>query len=121
MRFLKNLFGSPPALTVGNSRPPDQAVLVHLDQLDLPAEIVTNYDLATIEDQLVAIIEEQHLGEFDGNEVGAAGAVLYMYGPDAQRLFAAVEPILRAYPLCRGGRVVIRSGGPGAPEREVQL
>lgn len=44
-----------------------------------------------------------------------------MYGPDSEKLFKAVEPVLRAYPLCKGARVVIRRGGPGAPERQVEL
>ena len=43
------------------------------------------------------------------------------YGPDAERLFAAIESSLRAYPLCQHARVEIRRGPPGAPAREVRL
>jgi hypothetical protein len=46
---------------------------------------------------------------------------LFLYGPDADKLFAGVEPVLRNYPLCQGAKVVLRYGGPGAPERVVEL
>ena len=51
-------------------------------------------------------------------EIGPAETTLFMYGPDAERLFAGVEQTLRNYPLCQGARVVIRRGGPGSEERE---
>ena len=107
------------------ARPPagpmDQTVLVHLDGQTLPAEVYRDHDLLTLEGQLSDAIEAQGLGEFDGNEIGDPGATLFMYGPDAERLFAGIEAILRAYPLCKNARVVIRRGGPGAEEREVLL
>ncbi|HVV84934.1 MAG TPA: hypothetical protein VHE35_17845, partial [Kofleriaceae bacterium] len=79
------------------------------------------YDLATIEERLECVLDRHGVGELDGNDVGPDGATIYMYGPDAERLFAVVHRTLRAYPLCRGARVVIRRGGPGAEEREVVL
>jgi hypothetical protein len=98
-----------------------QAVLVHLCGTGLPDDVYESCDLATIEDQLTEVISQQELGEFDGNEVGPTESTLFMYGPDAERLFAAIEPVLRAYPLCQRARVEIRLGGPGAPTREVRL
>jgi len=119
MRFLSRLFRRP-AVTADAAKA-SQAVLVHLDGASLPSEVYAEYDLSTLEDQLIDAISEQSLGEFDGNEIGGGGAVLYMYGPDAERLFRGIESVLRAYPLCRNARVVIRAGEPGAPEREVHL
>ena len=48
---------------------------------------------------------------------------LYMYGPDADRLFAAVRPVLEGADFMRGARVTLRYGPPedGVPEREVVL
>ena len=100
---------------------PEEAVLVHLDMAGLPMEVYEAHDLATLEDRLIEAIEGEGLGEFDGNEVGQGQATLFMYGPDAERLFAGVETILREYPLCRGARVEIRRGSPGAPAREVRI
>ena len=78
-------------------------------------------NLLTIEDQLTAVIARERLGEFDGNEVEGARTTLYMYGPDAERLFSGVESTLRAYALCQGAKVIVRRGPPGSPQREVKL
>jgi hypothetical protein len=75
----------------------------------------------TLAEQLGDILEQQRLGEYDGDERGPTETVLFMYGPDAERLFNGIEPVLRAYPLCQNARVVIRRGGPGAGERELRL
>ena len=93
----------------------DHAVLVHITSL--PADS----GLDEIEDPLIEAIESARVGEFDGNEIGADGAVLYMYGPDADALFAAVEPSLRAAPLGPGSYALKRYGDPGASESRVDL
>jgi len=100
---------------------PEQAVIVRLRGSSLPDEVYEKYDISTLEDQLREAIEKKKLGEFDGNEFGPQETVLYMYGPDAEQLFAGVESVLRAYPLCKEGVAVIRRGPPGAPQREVNL
>ena len=121
MGILKNLFGRAPSATTPVVKPPVQAVLVYLKGTGLPPHVYEQFDLATLEDQLTAAIIAGVLGEFDGNEVGPGETKLYMYGPDAERLFSGIEATLRAYPLCSGARVVIRKGGPGAGQREVLL
>jgi hypothetical protein len=103
------------------SSPDQQAVLVYLDGLTLSKETYEKYDLATLEDHLIEAIESQSLGEFDGNEFGPEGTVLYMYAPSAENLFVGIEPILRAYPLCQNARVIIRQGGPDSQQREILL
>jgi tetratricopeptide (TPR) repeat protein len=97
------------------------AVLIQLDGSTLPDAVYRDYDLATLEDQLAEAIEPQGLGEFDGNEFGPENVTLFLYGADAEALFAAIEPVLKAYPLCQNARVIIRQGPPGSPEREVSL
>jgi len=94
---------------------------VYLDGASLPTEVYARYDLATLEDRLHAAIEGGGVGEYDGNDVGPAETTLYMYGPDAEKLFCAIEPVLRAYPLCTKARVAIRMGDAGAPQRETKL
>jgi|SRR5450759_2032840 hypothetical protein len=103
------------------SKPEEQAVLVYLDGASLPDSVYERFDLATLEDQLTAVISDKHLGEYDGNEFGPAGVTLFMYGPDARALFSGIEKILRAYPLCQNSRVVVRLGGPNAPTSEITL
>jgi hypothetical protein len=103
------------------SKPEEQAVLVYLDGSSLPDLVYEQFDLATLEDQLTAAITDKHLGEYDGNEFGPSGTTLFMYGPDAKALFSGIQNVLRAYPLCQKSRVVLRSGGPGAPTTEITL
>jgi|SRR6185503_867666 len=120
MSIFKRIFGKK-SLDQTQSEQPQQAVLVHLDGTGLPDHIYDEYDLATIEDRLIDTLEREGLGEFDGNEVGPGHTTLFMYGPDAERLFDGIEQTLRGYPLCQGARVEIRRGGPGAPQRELRL
>ncbi len=118
MGFLDRLFGRRHG---ADQRGPDQAVLVYLDGTGLPDEVYERCDVATIEDMLAEALAREGTGEFDGNEFGPGEVTLFMYGEDAERLFATVGPVLRSYPLCQGARVVIRHGGPGAAQREIIL
>lgn len=119
MNFLRRLFGSSSKATHGPAE--QHAVLVYLDGTGLPDEVYTECDLATLEDRLHAAIARVGAGEYDGNEFGETETTLFMYGPDAEKLFSAIEPVLRAYPLCRNARIIIRKGGPGGPQRELKL
>jgi hypothetical protein len=118
MSIFKRLFGNEQSQ---DCQAPPQAVLVHLDGVGLPDHIYQVCDLATIDEMLTEVLERDGLGEFDGNETGPTETTLFMYGPDAEKLFAGIEGTLRAYPLCGGARVVIRRGGPGAAQREIRL
>ena len=52
-------------------------------------------------------------GEHDGNEFGGGEAVLYAYGPDADRLFEALRPCLEGFGV-RPGAYAIKRYGPAA-------
>ncbi|UWZ82307.1 hypothetical protein [Occallatibacter riparius] len=105
-----------------NAQPKSQeCVLIRLDGVNLPDEVYAKYDVATLEDQLIEEIETNRAGELDGHETGDSVTTIYLYGPDANRLYDVVEPVLKDYPLCKNARVVIRKGGPGSPQSEVQL
>jgi hypothetical protein len=49
-------------------------------------------------------IEEAAAGEFDGDEFGDGKCVLFMYGPDADRLFGVIETVAEDC-FCGGRRV----------------
>jgi hypothetical protein len=72
-----------------------------------------------LQHRLAEAVEAADAGEFDGNEVGGGEAVLYAYGPDATRLFAAMEPQLRAFPA-RPAYAVLRFGEADDPTAEEQ-
>lgn len=100
---------------------PVHAVEVHLRGNSLPPQIYETYDVSTLQEQLRRVLEEKKLGSFDGNEFGEDGTVLFLSGPDAEALFREIESTLRAYPLCKEGVALIRSGPLGSPERTVTL
>jgi hypothetical protein len=70
--------------------------------------------LHDLEEQLESAIVSAGVGEFDGNEIaaGLSDGSLYMYGPDADALFAVVRPLLVAAHCLRNARVTLRYGPP---------
>ncbi|NYZ61749.1 hypothetical protein [Luteimonas deserti] len=91
------------------SNTPEHAVIVHFNygSTDLQR-------LFALEDELEQAISIADAGEFDGNEVATDGSdgYLYMYGPDADKLFAAVEPVLQSSSFMAGATVTKRYGPP---------
>jgi hypothetical protein len=98
----------------------EKAVIVHSA---LPSVDNTELfrQLEALEDQLHAAITSAGVGEFDGNEIGQGELTLYMYGPDAEKLFTAVAPVLRRAKLTQAGVASVRLGPPGSAAREVKL
>ncbi len=98
----------------------EHAVIVHFAYGSTDLEPIFR-----LEDQLEAAIAAAGVGEFDGNEVAADGSdgYLYMYGPDADKLFDAVRPVLESAPFMRGAQVQKRYGPPedGTPEVSVTI
>jgi hypothetical protein len=95
----------------------DQAVIAHIKLSDggfgTPAE---RQQIMSYEPRLEAAITAAAAGVFDGDEFGGGECVWYMYGPDADALFKAVEPIIREAATRPGGFVVKRRGAPGDPQ-----
>ena len=94
---------------------PEQAVIVHVVAGD------DTLFLDLIEGPLIEAIEASDVGEFDGNLIGAEEAVLYMYGPDANALFAAIADVLQDADLPPGSYAIKRFGGPGSSEERINL
>jgi len=95
-----------------NGKAPEHAVLLHLRLSDpkfgTAAEVSACHAL---EERLRKEIERAGVGEMDGNEIGEGECVLFMYGPDADGLFATIASTVRAAPLAKGGWVIKRFGG----------
>lgn len=103
----------------------EQAVIAHLSLKDDPFGSEREREIIIeLAEMLHRAIDEQGVGEFDGEEFGGGRCVLYMYGPDADRLFGVVEPILKSVPLSHGGFAIKRYGDAAdldALESKVQL
>ncbi len=74
-------------------------------------------EIHALSHRLDRALRMQGAGEVDGDEFGAGTCRLFMYGPDADRLFQAVEGELRGASLVRGARIVKQYGG-GCETRE---
>lgn len=94
---------------------PEHAVIVHFNYGSTDLQ-----PLFALEDELEQAISAAGAGEFDGNELAADGsdAYLYMYGPDADRLFEAVRPVLESSSVMKGALVTRRYGPPEDGVRE---
>jgi hypothetical protein len=79
--------------------------------------------LRETESRLDAAVKSAEVGEYDGDEIATdlSEGSLYMYGPDADRLFAAVRPVLESASFMRGAVVHVRYGPPGSPELRVTI
>lgn len=55
-------------------------------------------------------------GVFEGEEFGDAACILFFTGPDAERIWQVLAPVVTPSRLAPGGFVVQRQGGPGAQE-----
>lgn len=115
MGILGKLFGAKPEI----AKTPEHAVIVAFaygGSTDLTP-------LFALERQLEAAIAAAHAGEYDGNEVAVDGSdgTLYMYGPDADRLFAAIKPALEACAFMKGAVAKLRYGPPAADTREREV
>ena len=103
----------------------EHALIAHLKLSDAgfgtPAE---RQDFMSLESKLEAALKTSGAGVFDGNEFGDGECVWYMYGPDADALFRAAEPVIREARPRPGSFVVKRRGAPGDPdakEETIQL
>jgi len=103
------------------AKPQEQAVIVHF--------LYGSRDwkpFFSFEEKLENAIHASGVGEYDGNELAADGSdgFLYMYAPDAERLFKLVRPYLEGNALLKNVVVTIRYGAaddPKVKERVVKL
>jgi hypothetical protein len=70
-------------------------------------------DCQALEDALEQDIIAAHAGEMDGNEIGGGECTLFMYGPNADKLFDVISRRLRASRFAKGAWVIKRYGAAG--------
>ncbi|HEY8090618.1 MAG TPA: hypothetical protein VIF09_22305 [Polyangiaceae bacterium] len=95
----------------------EQAVIVrvHYPSLDFAP-------LHAVEDRLREAIAHAGVGTLDGDDITpGVDAVIYAYGPDADRLYAAMRPVLEGEPLTHGAIATLRYGIWHEGMRETQL
>ena len=100
------MFRSRPAPAAGQ-----EWVAVHFKLSDAQFGTANERDAAhRFSDELSSVIEKQGVGVFDGDEFGNGEGVLFMYGPNADKLFDAVHSTLVTWEPLKGGHVIKRYG-----------
>ena len=94
----------------------EQAVTVHFryGSTDLSR-------LFALEDRLEDAIRISNAGEYDGHEIRIDGhdGILFMYGPDADRLLEVVLPVLKTADFMEGAEITRRYGPAQTGAREM--
>jgi hypothetical protein len=109
--------GRPESIDVGTH----QLVTIYLDGTSLPDEVYAQTDLGDLMDLIDAALDDKTLGEARDYWSGPTETAVYVYGPDAEAMFARIEPVLLRYPLGQNSRVVVKSGAGGKEQREVRI
>jgi hypothetical protein len=116
MNWLSRIITRQPA-PAGRAVPPQQALFIRLDGESLPPAIYEEYGLSGFESQLEVALGG--LSELDGHAIVATDTIIYLYGPDAEAMYRAVERILKTHPLAQDASVTIRKGPPGTARHEI--
>lgn len=90
----------------------EHAVIV---QFDYGSRDLAN--LFELEDELIEAVEAAQVGQVDGHEIAMDGSdgTFYIYGPDADRLFEVVRPILASTSKIKQPVARLRYGPAGNP------
>lgn len=101
---------------------PEHAVLIYIKLLDKYSGTESERQaIFTLEDELISQIDENSVGEFNGDSFGDGFCTLYMYGPSADILFDAIAPVLKKFSLPSNSYIIKRYGEPGDREERVSL
>jgi hypothetical protein len=79
--------------------------------------------LFALEDELSSVVDTSGVGEVDGNEIAVDGSdgYLFLYGPDADKLFNAIKPVLESTDFMKGAKVTLQYGPPDVGGREAEF
>ena len=95
-----------------------QCLAIYLDGTSLPDEVYAELDFDAVVEEIGAAAGD---GSFRGVWQGPEETSLFYCGPDADAMFARVEPVLRRLPIGQNARVVIRHGKESLGPREVRM
>jgi hypothetical protein len=77
--------------------------------------------IIALEESIESALRQHRTGEFDGHDLRDGVWTLYLYGPDANRIFESVEEVVRRARLDPSSHAIMRFGGRGAREERVLL
>jgi hypothetical protein len=95
-----------------------QCLAIYLDGTSLPDEVYANLDFEAVVAEIAAAAgDDSYRGFWQGPEETG----MFFFGPDADAMFARVEPVLRRLPIGQNARVVIRHGKQSLSPREIRM
>jgi hypothetical protein len=95
-----------------------QCLAIYLDGTSLPDEVYADLDF---EAAVAAIGAAAGDNSYRGFWQGPEETGLFLFGPDAEAMFARVEPVLRRLPIGQNARVVVRHGKESFSPREIRM
>jgi hypothetical protein len=95
-----------------------QCMAIFLDGTSLPDEVYADLDFDAVIGEIGAAAGDD---SFHGFWQGDEATSLFFFGPDAEAMFARVEPVLRRLPIAQNARVILRHGKKGLNPREVRM
>jgi hypothetical protein len=109
MDLFSKLFGRGSSESIEDAK---HAVIVHFNYGQPSLD-----PLHALEGKLRAVVAQAEAGEYDGHEIAMdlSDGFLYMYGPEAYKLYAVVAPILEDSSFMIGATARLRFG----PSEEV--
>ena len=99
---------------------PEQALLLHLRLPESQAGDETP-TIVALEEAIENALREQRVGEFEGHDLRDGVWTLYLYGPDARRIYECVAKAVREARLDPSSHAIMRFGGRGAREERIAL
>jgi hypothetical protein len=119
MGFFSRVFGRKASGASSPSSGGSHAVLLSIrlgnDEFGEEGEVEAMHAL---QDLLGDAVTRTRVGELDGDEFGGGTCTVYMYGPDADRLWDAIAPVLEKHTFRKGSVATKRYGEPGEGREE---
>jgi hypothetical protein len=96
----------------------EHAVIIHFNYNKQNLE-----PLHLLEDRLEEIVTANAVGTYDGHEIAInlSDGSLFLYGPNAEKLFKIVKPTLESCDFMIGAIAILRFGPPGNGVKEIEL
>lgn len=95
-----------------------QCLAIYLDGITLPDEVYANLDFDDVTTRLGELAGPDSFRSVgQGNEETG----LFFFGPDAEEMFARVQPLLHTLPIGQNARVVVRHGKAELQPRTVRV
>ncbi len=109
--------GQPEILSFGVT----ERVTIWLDGVTLPDEVYERFSTDDLAAQIEAAIAFDAKAEIRGSWQGPRETSIYIHGTNADSIYEAIAPVLRASAGCQNARVIVRDGNPTLNPREVRL